>query len=92
MTGRLDLAPKLDLPASEALAGALRDQRGSDLVVDAAAVTHIGGHALQTLLVAARSWARDQKTFSVENVGPKMSAQLEMLGMSAADLCGGPPE
>lgn len=78
----LTLAAKLDIQASEALIGTLRDLRGQDLDIDARAVGHLGGHALQTLLVASASWAADGHAFRVTGIGPEMLSALADLGIA----------
>lgn len=81
---RLELPGRLDLKASEALVGDLRAARGASLAIDAAAVEHLGAHALQTLIVAASSWHTDGHEFRVENLTAEINAQLVTLGADAA--------
>ncbi len=90
MSARLELDSRLDLRASEALAEALRERRGADLVIDAGAVDHLGAHALQTLLIAAKSWGDDGYSFRCENLSSAARNQLAVFGVGTAALSSGP--
>ncbi len=80
-TGRLALKSKLDLKGSDDLAKELQELRGSDLTIDPSAVEQLGAHAVQTLIVAARSWAADGNAFTVEALPAGAAAHLATLGM-----------
>ena len=85
----LRLAAKLDLRASLELAEALRTRRGTDLAIDASAVEHLGAHAVQTLLVAANSWARDGNHLALDHLPDAATGQLSVLGIDPAQLSSG---
>ena len=69
MTARITLAPRLDLPAATPLAEALKAHAGTDVDIDAGAVTHLGGLCLQVLIAAAAAWreAGHALTFSARS-------------------------
>ena len=86
---RLRLAHKLDQKAAIALAEDLRERRGADLGLDASATTHIGTLATQTILAAARSWARDGHSLKLVNVSDTCVDQLRLLGFTPETLVEG---
>ncbi|MBT8475205.1 MAG: STAS domain-containing protein [Alphaproteobacteria bacterium] len=88
---QLTLAPKLDLSASETLADALREQRGQDLNLDAGAVTHLGAHAVQTLMVATHTWAADGQQLSLTNLSEVAAENLAIMGIAPQSIGGGDP-
>lgn len=80
------LASRLDLSQVTPLATALRGATGTDLVLDASAVTHLGGLALQVLASAAKS-ARQAGTSLI--ITPRSEAfddALAVFGVTPADL------
>ncbi|MEM0946022.1 MAG: STAS domain-containing protein [Pseudomonadota bacterium] len=85
----LQLSEKLDLRASLDLLADLRARRGSDLAIDAGHVQHLGAHAVQTLLVAADSWARDGNKLVVENLTDAARGHLSILGLRPEQLSSG---
>ncbi|MEM9476100.1 MAG: STAS domain-containing protein [Pseudomonadota bacterium] len=78
--GALTLAPKLDLRASTELSLELAARRGADLVLDGANVEHLGAHALQTLVAAAKAWEADGRTFTIASLTDAAQADLATLG------------
>ncbi|NNF23956.1 MAG: STAS domain-containing protein [Rhodobacteraceae bacterium] len=86
MTMRIDLAPKLDFRAAEALLGQIRAARGSDLVLDGAAVDHLGVQAAQLIMCATQSWIKDRKAFDIEGLPDAIHAQLAEMGLSHDDM------
>ena len=76
----LTLAPKLDLRASTELSLELAARRGADLVLDGANVEHLGAHALQTLVAAAKAWEADGRTFTIASLTDAAQADLATLG------------
>ncbi len=82
------LQSRLDLSVAETLAKALRSRMGADLVLDAAAVTHLGGLCLQVLISAARTTQRSGHKFSVINASDRVVEQLAALGFSPETLGG----
>ncbi len=78
---RLQLEPRLDLRAAEPLAKVLTENRGHDLVLDAAEVSQIGALAVQVIRAAAKTWANDGVTLTMENASTELSDQLDLLGL-----------
>jgi chemotaxis protein CheX len=74
----------LDLKAAAPLAAAFLARRGTDIVVDAAAVQRLGGQCLTVLLSAQASWAEDARTLTFENPSPEFCAAIELFGASPA--------
>lgn len=93
-TGDADvmLAAKLDQRASAELIDQLRARRGGDIVLNAGAVDHLGAHAVQTLLVAAKTWSKDGHSFAIRPISDPALADLTTLGLDAESLqTGGTP-
>lgn len=88
-TDRISLPAKLDQKAVSALADELRGRRGGDLMLDAAATRQLGSLAVQTLLCAARSWARDGRRLALVNLSDACVEQLRLLGFSPETLLEG---
>lgn len=84
--GRLVMGPKLDFKASEDLAGDLQARRGRDIEIDASGVEVFGGHALQTILVAAESWRSDGHTLKVAGLSEAALKDLATLGQDPTEL------
>ena len=59
------------------------------LGLDAAATTHVGTLAIQTILAAARSWARDGHSLKLVNVSDTCVDQLGLLGFTPETLVEG---
>lgn len=74
----------LDLKAAAPLAAAFLARRGTDIVVDAAAVQRLGGQCLTVLLSARTSWAADARTLTFEHPSPEFRAAIELFGTSPA--------
>lgn len=81
MTVRIMLSPKLDVEASNALAEALLEERGANVVLDASEVRHLGAHAIQVLVTAAHGWMRDGKSLKLENLPDEQSVLLTSIGL-----------
>ncbi|NDR58105.1 STAS domain-containing protein [Aliiruegeria sabulilitoris] len=86
MSAELALPARLDLPAATPLAEAITALRGQDLRMSAEAVTHLGTPGLQVLLSAARSWAADGKSFSLQPCSEAFTEQLSIFGIDSAAL------
>lgn len=86
MTTRIDLGPKLDLRAAGALLEQISAARGDDLVLNGAAVDHLGTQAAQLLMCAAQTWAKDQKVFDIEALPDAVHVQLAEMGLTCGDL------
>ena len=89
MTARLQLSAKLDTRAATDLAEALRGHAGSDLTLDAGAVTHLGALALQTLMVAGATWAAAGQTLALEHLSDEAAGQLRLFGVTPDGLMAG---
>jgi len=74
----------LDLKAAAPLAAAFLARRGTDIVVDAAAVQRLGGQCLTVLLSAQASWTEDSRTLTFENPSPEFCTAIELFGASPA--------
>ena len=83
------LAPKLDQKAAIALAEELRARRGADLCLDARDTTHVGALAVQVVLAAARTWARDGRALHLVGVSDACVDQLSLLGFTPETLVEG---
>lgn len=85
--GRSELAlqPRMTPAAAESLAEELKSLRGSDLVVNAAAVSFIATPCLQVLLAAARSWREDGRALTLEP-SSSLLAGLDDLGLDLRAL------
>jgi len=82
MTLRIELQPKLDLRAAASLVDALRDAAGSDVIVDASKVTHLGTLCLQALLAAASDHKTDGTKLILEHASDKFINHLAVFGFS----------
>ncbi len=82
MTDALALQPRLDLPAAEPLAKALKARLGGDIVVDASEVTHLGALCLQVLLCTASDLRNAGHGFTMINTSDRVLAQLSSLGFT----------
>jgi chemotaxis protein CheX len=82
----LALAPRLDLSYASELAGALRGHKGADLVLDASAVTHLGGLGLQLLAAAAKTWRAQGHSLTIQPRSAAFDEALGTFGVKLADL------
>ena len=82
----LTLAPRLDLSQVAALTADLRARTGADLVLDAGAVTHLGGLGLQVLLAAAASWRAAGHALSVHPRSEAFDEALTLFGVTPDTL------
>lgn len=80
------LPARLDLSTAGELAAALRGHTGSDLTLEAGAVTHLGTPGVQVLLAARRSWREAGRALSIADADPGLEEQLGQLGLSLSDL------
>ncbi|MFD2175514.1 STAS domain-containing protein [Rhodobacter lacus] len=86
------LAARLDLSQATPLATALRQAGGTDLVLDASAVTHLGGLALQVLASAAQGARTAGTSFTITPRSDAFDEALETFGIAPADLQTGEAE
>lgn len=82
----ITLDAKLDTSASEALVEKLHAFRGQDLTLDASQIDHLGAHAAQTILIAAKTWAADGHSFAVTALSETAGMHLQILGIPADAL------
>jgi chemotaxis protein CheX len=81
-TQTMPLPAVLDISAAAPLAERLLSMRGSDLVLDASEVTHLGGQCLQVLLAAAKTWSIDRVRFEIGRPSSSFAAALDELGIA----------
>lgn len=86
MTAPLSLAPRLDLPAANPLAEAIRARTGQALDLDAGNVAHLGGLCLQVLLAAAASWRAAGQPLRISPRSQAFEEALAMFGLAPAQL------
>jgi len=80
----LQLPEVLDLAAAAPLAKSLAEERGTDIVVDASQVQHLGAQCLQVLLAAASTWRAEGVALHIVNQSAAFLAALELVGVPAA--------
>jgi chemotaxis protein CheX len=80
------LTPRLDLSQATPLAQELRNHAGADLVLDASAVTHLGGLAVQVLAAAAQSARTAGHSLTITPRSDYFDDALAVFGLSAADI------
>lgn len=84
---RICLATALNSAAAVDLAGELLAARGRPVVLDAGAVEQLGGHCLQVLLSASRTWAADNVSYALT---PASRAIRDQAAIYGADLFSDP--
>lgn len=89
MSAALSPAGRLDFVAVERLTGELRARRGADLSLDLSGVTHLGAAALQLFVSAARTWAEDGRTLSLDGASEAVAASAVALGLPLDAITGG---
>ena len=82
----LPLDPKLDLTKVAALTDTIRSHKGSDLVIDATEVTHLGALGLQVLVSAAKSWRDSGHSLMISPRSEAFDEALGLYGVSLDDL------
>ena len=85
MTARIELAPRLDLPAAAPLAEALKAHTGTDVEIDAGAVTHLGGLCLQ-VLIAAAAWREAGHALTFTARSEDFTEALSVFGLTQEAL------
>ncbi len=78
-----ELPAALDLNAAGPLAEALQRHFGEDLTLDGSKVHRLGASCLQVLLAAARSWAAEDASLSLDKPTPRFVEDLRLLGFDA---------
>ncbi|OWU84926.1 hypothetical protein ATO6_11535 [Oceanicola sp. 22II-s10i] len=89
MSDSYRLPARLDLPAAEPLAQALRGRLGANMTLDGSDVTHLGALCLQVLLSAARTVRHAGHDFALVNASDRLTEQLASLGFTPDRLSGG---
>ena len=86
MTARIELAPRLDLPAARPLALALKAHTGKNVEIDAGAVTHLGGLCLQVLIAAAVAWRAAGHSLTFAALSEDFTEALSVFGLTQEAL------
>ena len=81
--GRLDLSAAADLQA-QLVAGT-----GKDVVLNMAAVTHVGALCLQVMIAAGRAAADCGKTFRLENTSDGVLDHFNLMGTTPEQIMEG---
>ncbi len=89
MVRRLILKERLDSAAAEDLRDELETVVDEDVVLEASAVTVLGGLCLELLMGARQVWSAAGREFSVENPSLAFEENLVRLGLSAEQLNAG---
>ncbi len=76
----LRLEPVLDLKAAGGLHRDLIDRRGRDVVIDASAVSRLGGQCLQVLIAGHHAWRADGRTLSIASPSANFLQALDLFG------------
>jgi len=82
----ISLASRLDLSQVAPLTAELRSASGADLVIDASAVTLLGGLALQALAAAAVSARSAGTSLTITPRSDAFDDALAVFGLSPADI------
>ncbi len=77
----LSLDGSLDLTAASELAKSLLGLRGSDVIIDASAVSHLGAQCAQVLVSAAKTWQADQHDLRIGTCSVEFGEGLRLLGL-----------
>ncbi|MFK7876354.1 MAG: STAS domain-containing protein [Paracoccaceae bacterium] len=88
MSEPLLLSAKLDLSAALGLVNDLKEIDG-DIQVNASEVSHMGSLCVQALLAAARQAIANGHTMQITGISEKVSAQLDVMGLSPKTLMEG---
>jgi chemotaxis protein CheX len=86
------LPEALDLKAAQPLATQLLALRGSNVTLDASAVTHLGAQCLQILFSAGATWRADDAVLTIHDPNGTFAEQIAGLGdrfepQSLKELC-----
>jgi chemotaxis protein CheX len=77
----IKLPESLDLTAAKPLYEAISEAKGSNITVDASAVTHFGAQCLQILLTADKAWQGQDLQFNITNPSNVFLDSLTMFGL-----------
>jgi chemotaxis protein CheX len=82
--GTLQLSEVLSLAVATPLAKALTERRGTDVVIDASHVRHLGAQCLQVLLSAASTWSAEGASLRICNRSTGFLLGLQLVGLPAS--------
>ncbi|MCP1200899.1 STAS domain-containing protein [Notoacmeibacter sp. MSK16QG-6] len=80
--GRLALPEILDLDQAENLRATLQERIGTNLTIDAAAVSRIDTPCLEVAIAASKQWLDDGFSLDWENPSEPFTASLDRIGLS----------
>ncbi len=80
---------RLDLSAVSGLQAQLVAGTGKDVLLDMAAVTHVGALCLQLMIAAGRAAADCGKTFRLENISDEVLDHLNLMGTKPEQIMEG---
>ena len=84
MSSSIILPARLDLSEAQSLHKEMTKlDMSSEIVCNAAAVTHVGAICVQTLIAAARSALDAGGKLTLENVSERVEKQLAAMGLSS---------
>lgn len=89
MNEPLVLQSKLDLPAADPLATALKQRLGADVTVDAGPVGSIGALCLQVLISAAASLKATGHRMTIINASDRLIEQMRQMGFTPESIAEG---
>lgn len=78
----VELVPRLDFHASEALAEALEAARDKPVQADASNVVYLGGSCLQVLVAGQKQWEKDGVSFAISQPSEAFLSSAKLLGVS----------
>jgi chemotaxis protein CheX len=85
-SGKLVLAPVLDLRAATPLAEQLLKHRGQPLTLDGSKVERLGALCLQVLLSAIQTWTQDGMALQLSACSASLIEDLRVLGVDPEQL------
>ncbi|SDD63640.1 chemotaxis protein CheX [Paracoccus isoporae] len=85
MTSKLTLPARLDLTAARPLARDIAQMPG-DILLDASAVTHLGGLCLQIILAARQHCKAQSRGFAIAAPSAEFAAALSIFGIAQAEI------
>ncbi len=86
MSASLNLVPRLDSPAADALAREFLAVRGTAIQVNGQAVTFCGALSMQILVSARRQWLQDGDTFAIYEPSKDLLEACRLLGVPLEEI------
>ncbi|MDE2579739.1 MAG: anti-sigma factor antagonist [Hyphomicrobiales bacterium] len=80
-TATITLSERLDVHEAQNVATALRKHRGENLLIDGSKVRHMGALALQTLISARKTWAKDMLDLRIVDASAALVEAVATLSM-----------